>query len=136
MPARTPEELGQQFVQLLNAGDLEGLAALYEPGASLTPAPGTTVVGVAAIRQALGGLLAGKPHITMSTCVVARTDDLALMTGQWQLAISGSDGKPANVNGRSVEVVRRQADGRWLFAIDEPFGLGAFQPMQAKLAAA
>jgi hypothetical protein len=27
------------------------------------------------------------------------------------------------MNGQSAEVVRRQADGRWLFAIDFPFGV-------------
>jgi ketosteroid isomerase-like protein len=29
------------------------------------------------------------------------------------------------MTGQSVEVVRRQPDGRWLFAIDLPFGTGA-----------
>jgi len=37
--------------------------------------------------------------------------------------MTGEDGKPQEVAGQSVEVVRRQADGGWLFAIDEPFGI-------------
>ena len=46
------------------------------------------------------------------------------MSGQWQLGMTGPDGKPVELAGRSVEVVRREPDGRWLFAIDEPFGVG------------
>jgi ketosteroid isomerase-like protein len=37
--------------------------------------------------------------------------------------MTGQDGKPASMNGQSVEVVRRQPDGRWLFAVDFPFGI-------------
>jgi ketosteroid isomerase-like protein len=37
--------------------------------------------------------------------------------------MTGPDGKPAQVSGQSVEVVRRQANGDWLFVIDEPFGV-------------
>ena len=36
MPAQTPEELDLLFAKDLNAGDLDGLVALYEPVATLT----------------------------------------------------------------------------------------------------
>ena len=39
--------------------------------------------------------------------------------------INGPDGKPAEMTGQSLEVVRRQAGGHWCFVIDEPFGAGA-----------
>ena len=32
--------------------------------------------------------------------------------------MTGPDGKPATINGQSVEVLRRQPEGHWLFAID------------------
>ena len=34
-PAAQPEELGRFFVERANAGDVEGLVALYEPSAVL-----------------------------------------------------------------------------------------------------
>ena len=34
MAARTPDEIDRLFAQALNAGDLDGLVALYEPQAS------------------------------------------------------------------------------------------------------
>jgi ketosteroid isomerase-like protein len=55
MPARTPEELDILFASAINAGDIEALITLYEPGACLTPKPGQIVAGVTAVREALGG---------------------------------------------------------------------------------
>jgi uncharacterized protein (TIGR02246 family) len=125
MPARKPEELDALFGQALNAGDLDGLVALYEPQASLMPSPGKVVVGASAIRDALAAFIAAKPRITLTPRLVSQTGDLALVTAKWELAMNGDDGKPAKMNGQSVEVVRRQADGNWLFAIDMPFGVEA-----------
>lgn len=125
MQATSPEEVDTLFARALNAGDLDALVALYEPNATLTPMPGTTVTGHAAIRSALAGFLAGKPTMRMEARVVAQAGDIALVAGKWQLAMTGPDGKPAEMSGQSVEVMRRQPGGHWLFAIDEPFGLGA-----------
>ena len=127
MTARTPEDLDRLFGEALNAGNLDALVALYEPDASLTPSPGTRVTGAKAIRDALAGFVAGKPRITLRPRVVAQSGEVALVTASWDLAMTGPDGKPAQMSGQSVEVLRRQADGRWLFVIDEPFGIGAPQ---------
>jgi len=47
------------------------------------------------------------------------------VAAKWQLGMTGPDGKPAQMQGQSVEIVRRQADGHWLFVIDLPFGVEA-----------
>jgi uncharacterized protein (TIGR02246 family) len=122
MAAGTPEDLDRQFAEALNAGKLDELVALYEPQAALTPMPGKLVTGTAAIRESLAGFLAGKPRITLTPRVVAQTGDLAVVSAKWELSITGTDGKPTAMTGQSVEIVRRQPDGRWLFAIDLPFG--------------
>ena len=127
MAARTPDEIDRLFAQALNAGDLDALVALYEPQASLMPSPGKIVVGTAAIREALAAFVAGKPSMTLAPSVVSQTGDLALVTAAWQLQITGPDGKPAQMSGHSVEVVRKQPGGHWLFAIDMPFGVATVQ---------
>ena len=123
MPARSPEELDRLFASLMNAGDLDGLMALYEPQATLTPEPGTVVTGTKAIREALGGFIAAKSQVTLNSRVLAQTGDLALTTSTWDLSGVGADGKPMRLSGQSAEVARRQPDGTWRFVIDTPWGL-------------
>ena len=125
MTARTPEDVDRRFADALNAGNLDALVALYEPQASLMPMPDKLVTGSAAIREALAAFVAGKPHISLTPRVVAQSGDVAVVSAKWQLSMTGPDGKPANMTGQSIEIVRRQADGRWLFAVDLPFGAGA-----------
>ncbi len=36
----------------------------------------------------------------------------------------GADGATANLAGKSIEIVRRQPDGAWLFVLDDPFARG------------
>ena len=124
MPAHDPQDVDRLFAAALNAGDLDALVALYEPQAALTPEPGKTVPGHAAIREALSGFVAGKPRIEIVPRVIAQTGDLALVSARWKLSMTGPDGNPAEIAGQSVEVLRKQAAGHWLFALDEPFGVG------------
>ena len=125
MPARAPEDTDRLFAEALNAARIDDLVALYEPQAALMPSPGKLVTGPAAIREALSQFLAAKPRMSLAPKVVAQSGDLAVVTARWDLAMTGPDGKPASMTGQSVEVVRRQSDGRWLFVIDLPFGASA-----------
>ncbi len=123
MPAMKPVELDQMFGEALNSGNLEALLALYEPDASFNPEPGQEVHGKEAIRQALEGILAMNPRITLETKTLAQTSDVALCTANWHVTRNGPDG-PMELSGQSVEVARKQSDGSWLFIIDNPLGLG------------
>jgi uncharacterized protein (TIGR02246 family) len=125
MPAREPEEAHRLWTECFNAGDLDGLLALYEPNATLMPQPGQAVSGTAAIREALGGFLGLKPAFDwVETKLAIRSNDLALLHSSWTLSGTGPDGSPMNLSGTTADVVRRQSDGTWLFAIDNPWGTG------------
>ena len=125
MAARTPEDIDRLFAEALNAGSLDALVALYEPQAALMPSPDKLVTGTAAIRESLAAFLAGKPKISLAPRLVAQTGELAVVSAKWELSMIGPDDKPARMTGQSVEVLRRQSDGGWLFAIDLPFGAEA-----------
>ena len=123
MPARSPAEVHQLWTEAINAGDLEGVMALYDPEASLAPQPGVEVVtGTAAIREASSGILALKPQFALQVRQVVQAGDLALLISPWTMAGTGPDGAPVTLEGTTADVVRRQPDGSWLFAIDNPFG--------------
>ena len=122
MPARTPEETGRLLAQALNEGDLDAAVALYERNASFVPRDGPVVVGSAGIRQAISELLAPKPSFDLTVeKTVPGGDDDVLLYSRWTMTGAGNTGK---VKTRGIELVRRQPDGSWLFAIDDPFALG------------
>jgi uncharacterized protein (TIGR02246 family) len=110
------------FTAAFNAGDAAALMDLYEPDASLAPAPGQVVTGTAAIREVLAGFLALKGKMTIDTVRIIPAGDVALLHGSWILSGTGPDGNAIELAGRNTEVVRRQADGTWRFVIDNPFG--------------
>ncbi|MFF5261108.1 YybH family protein [Actinomadura viridis] len=111
--ARQPEDLSRFVVERLNAGDVDGLVALYEPDAVLALPDGQVATGSSEIRNAYERLVADKPVFTPGRQLpTVRNGDLALTSTQL-------------VNGAvTVEVARRQADGTWLWTIDQPSLLG------------
>jgi uncharacterized protein (TIGR02246 family) len=122
MSARSPEDCDRMFEQRVNAGDLEGLVALYEPRASFVPQQGDAATGTAAIREALAGLVAMKPKLKMGIKrVVTAGDDVAVVYNDWSMSAVGPDGAALDMVGKAIEIVRRQADGTWRFLVDDPF---------------
>jgi ketosteroid isomerase-like protein len=106
-PARAPEDLGEFFLQRANAGDVEGLVALYEPDAVLAFAPGRVAAGHDEIRRVYQELLADRPVFTSGGQRPSlRNGDLALTSTR----LPGG--------GTTAEIARRQPDGTWLWAID------------------
>jgi uncharacterized protein (TIGR02246 family) len=124
MPVWRPEDMYRAFVAAFNAGDLDALIALYEPDAVLIPEPGRPVGGHAAIREALQGFLALRGTMTIQPIAIFPTGDLALTHGRWTLSATSPDGRPLTLGGKAAEVLRRQPDGTWLHAIDNPYGTG------------
>jgi ketosteroid isomerase-like protein len=110
--ALQPEDLSRFFVERANAGDVEGLVALYERGATLALPGGRTATGSDQIRAFYQQLLADKPTFTSGKQRAAvRNGELALTSTRI----------PA---GATSEVAHRQEDGTWLWAIDQPNVLG------------
>ena len=123
MPAKDPEEAARMVAEAISEGKIDDVVALYEPGASLVVEPGHTVVGAAAIREAMEGFIALKPTISAEHNLTVTADDLALVSSKWRLSGTGPDGKPVTMNATSTDVMRRQADGSWKVAIDNPYGV-------------
>ncbi len=100
---------------------MDALVALYAPNAVLIPGPGEVARGAIEIRAALARFFAFKPTIQIETASVFESGDTALLHGKWTLRGTGLDRKPMEMRATSAEVVQRQADGNWLYLIDNPF---------------
>lgn len=78
--------------------------------------------GKAALRDALKGFLAVRAKMTMRSRYCIQAGGLALTSLDWTLNGSVPDDKAVEMRGFSIEVIRRQPDGRWLYVIGNPHG--------------
>lgn len=120
MAATEPGAVISEFATLFNKGDLDGLISeMYEEGAVFNPSPADEpAAGKAAVAEVLKGFLGLGGTLTVLASRTVRNGDLALTQSRWRLEIPG--GEP--MENTSAEVVRRQPDGTWKYAIDNPWG--------------
>jgi ketosteroid isomerase-like protein len=107
--AAQPEDLERLFVERVQAGDVDGLVALYEPDAAMAYRPGSVATGSQAIRQAFSELLA--VGVTLSR---NRQQQPTLRAGDLALTSTRLDDGTV-----TAEVARRQPDGSWRWVIDQ-----------------
>lgn len=105
--AEAPEDLARLFNARANAGDVEGLVALYEPGAVLA-AGKVVATGHDAIRAFYADLLGRRSDFPAAETLPALVNgDLAMTFARLP-------------NGTiSAETARRQPQGGWLWLIDQ-----------------
>ena len=112
VPATDPQELEQLLVVRENAGDVDGMTALFEPDAVIDLGDGQFIRGTAAIHAfftelQVTGFGPEKRKFRLGEQRPALIcGDLALTSCR-----SGS-------GGITTEVARRQKDGTWLWVID------------------
>jgi ketosteroid isomerase-like protein len=111
-PAKEPNDLERFFIERANAGDVEGLVALYDSNATLASGDGQVVVGLDQIRKFFINFLASRPHLTSGVQAPA------LCSGN--LALTSSRLGNGDI---TAEIARRQPDGNWLWVVDQ-FALG------------
>lgn len=107
-PAHQPQDLERLLVSRQRAGDVDGMAALYEPDAVLDCGDGRLRLGREAIRVFYAGVVeAGRKFDFGDQRPAIISGDLALTSTRLP------DGSV------TAEVARRQSDGTWLWVIDQ-----------------
>jgi uncharacterized protein (TIGR02246 family) len=108
------------FAAAANAGDAAAVAAVYLADAHLMPPSAEPIKGREEIQKFWGGLLgAYQVKITLGTDEVEGRGDLAYARGHYTLeATPKAKGQPFREEGKFVEVLRRQPDGSWGYAVD------------------
>jgi ketosteroid isomerase-like protein len=111
-PARDPQDLERLLVARENAGDVDGMTALFEPDAVIDIGEGNFVRGKAAIHAYFTQLQVTGfgPEKRKFEYGEQRP---ALLCGE--LALTSTRCRNGSI---TTEVARRQADGTWLWVID------------------
>ena len=117
-----PVSTVDRLVDAINRADVESAVALYEKDAALVAQPGKVVRGTAQLREALSGFIAMKAKLHSEAQQVIEAGDVALYVSRWSLRGTDPGGKEVAMGGESSDVLRRQKDGRWLIALDNPWG--------------
>ena len=106
--AYDPQDLERLLVSRENVGDIDGMAALYEPQALLDSGEGRLLHGREAIRKFYTELVAtGRKFEFGEQRAAIVCGDLALTSTRLP------DGTV------TAEIARRQSDGTWLWVIDQ-----------------
>lgn len=129
-PASDPDQLGRLFVERVNRGDLDGLLALYEEGATLLGPDGAAASGHMALRERLELLLGMGPRLTALQSRTLVAGDVALMSGRWRMSFGTDESATGGFEASGTEVARRQDDGSWRFVIDDPTSTTISPPPQ------
>jgi enoyl-CoA hydratase len=134
MSAPNPEDLNRLFAERASAGDLDGVLDLYEQGATLVGPDGQPATGGQSIRERLEGLLAMAPRVQAGESRALLAGDIALLSGRWRMTLAlGDGGGQTGFEATSTEVARRQPDGSWRYAIDDPASAGLRPPALPRL---
>jgi uncharacterized protein (TIGR02246 family) len=106
-----------RFSAALLSHDFDAVAALYAEDAVLLPPQEPAVHGRAAIRK----WTASVPSVTRLVLQVDDLDgrgDVAYMRGTFAMTLQPEGAAAVSVAGKYVEILKKQADGAWRFAVD------------------
>ncbi|QYC38176.1 SnoaL-like domain protein [Nonomuraea coxensis DSM 45129] len=120
--AERPEDVPTVFAERFNSGDAEAMAEVYESGAVFVAEPGTPLTGQEARAANERFMNLGLP-ITVRPRHVYTAGDIALLIVDWVIDGTDPDGRPVHIEGTATDVALRGQDGRWRYAIDNPFGV-------------
>jgi len=117
----TLKNLDAEWSKAAGAKDVDKTASYYADDAIILPPNMATINGKQggrAMWQAMFSVPGFGGGWKVSKVEVARSGDLAYVTGTYELSETDAKGKPITDKGKYLEVWKKQADGTWKCAID------------------
>jgi uncharacterized protein (TIGR02246 family) len=114
-------DLDAQWSAAAGAKDLEKTVSFYSDDALVMPPNASAAVTKEAIRKSWQDLLASPGFVISwktTKVEVAKSGDLACLSGTYEVTMNDPTGKPINDRGKYVEVWERQTDGKWKCGTD------------------
>ena len=106
-----------------NAGDVDTVLACYQPDATVVVTQsGDILTGLKGAQTAAENFIALKPEFAVGSRTIVEGEDVSLHLMRWRLKGTAPDGTALDLSGCTADVCRKQSDGGWLLAIDNPWG--------------
>lgn len=122
MSKQSIEEIVERMDEAFNRGDVEAVLEYYEDAAVVVLEPGMVTQGKEQLREAFRFLFSLQPVARQLKTHVIEAHDLALFTSRWTLTGQLPNGTPFTREAIATTIFRKQADGAWRCAIDNPYG--------------
>jgi len=123
-----PEGVIPSLIERFNSGKVEAMMALYAPEAVLVANDGRTIRDRDEIAaQFKRDMSLGLP-LKADVRNVFVGDDTAQIVVDWSIDGKSPDGRDVHLGGSASDIVRRGADGRWRYIIDNNQGTAVRQP--------
>ena len=117
----TLKKLDAEWSKAAGAKDVDKTASYYADDAVVLPPNLPTINGKQAARAMWQGMFS-VPGFgggwKVAKLEVARSGDLAYVTGTYELSETDAKGKPMTDKGKYLEIWKKQADGTWKCTID------------------
>jgi ketosteroid isomerase-like protein len=118
---QTLRDLDAQWSAAAGAKDLDKTVSFYSDDAIVMPPNASAARTKEAIRKLWQDLIANPGFVISwkaTKIEVAKSGDLACLSGTYEFAMNDASGKPVNDHGKYVEVWEKQADGKWKCGTD------------------
>jgi ketosteroid isomerase-like protein len=123
-----PEGVIPSLIERFKSGRVSEVMALHEPKSVFVANDGRTITDHAEIAAVLErDIMLGLP-LKAKVRHVFVADDTAQIVVDWSIDGTGPDGKHVHLGGTACDIVRRGADGRWRYIIDNNQGTAVRQP--------
>ena len=119
-----PADVYPALLKAFNAGDIDATVACYEPQACFVLKSGHAARGVVELREMYRATFSYKPDLELNVRkIISAGDDLVLVVVEWKSKTVSSSGEAKVWAGTATDIVRRQPDGTWKLALDNPYGI-------------
>ncbi len=123
-----PEGMVATLLERFNSGQVSAMMGIYAPEAVFIAKDGRTISDHAEIAAELErDLKLGLPLKARARHVFVAGDTAQIIL-DWSIDGTGADGKPVHLGGSASDILRRGADGRWRYIIDNNQGTAVRKP--------
>lgn len=115
------EKVTELYVRAFNAGDAEAVNRMYTDEAVAVWEPGKVLTGQERRDHVVEFLSRGATMRAQNRQAFV-TSDTALLVVDWSIDTVDESGEQVHLESSAVDVLRRGEDGKWRYAIDDPYG--------------